>query len=220
MKSKSSQSCKINSSNGAHSQARKKLRLNYFSQAFQLRYGVWLATIGAFCFFLMGYLMHLSIQHAVQDSPSSGAVREALGAFLSPRTVFLRYDVLLPAAILVVFLVAIGIVGTHRIAGPLFAIKRHMNRVRRGRTRLPLKLRHGDELMDVAASLNALLIDQWNFEHDVEVAVDEALSLLESGRTAPSAHALRELRARLEARRTPLPEKKEASNPNLRRKAA
>jgi hypothetical protein len=186
--------------------ADKRLRLNYFSQSFQVRYGIWLATIGAFCFSLMGLLIHLSIKHAVQDSPQSGPVHDALTAFLSPKAIFLSYDVLLPAGILIVFLVAVGIVGTHKIAGPLFAIKRHMNWVRRGRTRQYLRLRYGDELMDVAASLNALIQENWNFEAQIDQALLEALAQMESGRAADAAETLRSLRTKLETRRTPIRE--------------
>jgi HAMP domain-containing protein len=184
---------------------KKKLRLNYFSLAFQLRYGVWLATIGVFCFFLMGFLIHLSIRHAIQDSLTLGPAKEALTAFLSPSSLFLGYDVLLPACILTVFLVAIGIVGTHRIAGPLFALKRHMNRVRLGKVRTHLKLRRGDELLDVAGSFNALLQESWNFEKEVTLALMDAQQQLDAGNSRAASETLIRLRAKLETRQNPAP---------------
>jgi len=184
---------------------KKKLRLNYFSLAFQLRYGVWLATVGVFCFFLMGMLIHLSIRHAILEAPHSDQTRAALSGFLSPRALFLNYDVLLPGCILTVFLVGIGIVGTHRIAGPLFAIKRHMNRVRMGKLHSRVQLRRGDELQDLAASLNALLLESWGFENAIGENIKEAESLIQAGRTEQALIVLRAARGRLDARQNPEP---------------
>jgi methyl-accepting chemotaxis protein len=191
---------------------KKKLRLNYFSLAFQLRYGIWLATIGAFCFFLMGGLIHLSIHHAIQSSPQSDAVKQIAAELLSPRAMFLGYDVLLPAGILTVFLFAIGIVGTHRIAGPLFAMKRHMNRVRKGRVRSPIRLRRGDELLDVASSLNAMLETSWEFESELDSFLAEVQANLEMGRREQAIAKLADFRARLHAKMAPPPMEKTPSS--------
>lgn len=64
---------------------------------------------------------------------------------------FLRLIFLSP---LVIF---IGLVLSHRIAGPIFSIKRFLNKVANGSYEEPLKLRKNDELQDVAESLNRLV---------------------------------------------------------------
>jgi methyl-accepting chemotaxis protein len=201
------------------SPSKKKLRLNYFSLAFQLRYGLWLATTGLFCFFLMGLLIHLSIRHAILEAPHAEAVREALQGFLSPRAIFLGYDVFLPAGILAVFLVGIGIVGTHRIAGPLFAIKRHMNRVRTGKLHSRLQLRRGDELQDIAASLNALLAESWDFELSLAGDLERIDTLLGQGRASEAAALVGAVRERIQARHHPGPQASEPAPEALKNAA-
>ena len=76
-------------------------------------------------------------------------------------------------------------------------------RVRLGKVRTPLKLRRGDELLDVAGSFNALLQESWNFEKDVVVQIIEAQQHLDSGNPGAAAKTLIALRAKLEARQNP-----------------
>ena len=64
---------------------------------------------------------------------------------------FLRLVFLSPLVIL------IGLVLSHRIAGPIFSIKRFLKKVANGTYDETLKLRKNDELQDVAESLNRLV---------------------------------------------------------------
>lgn len=52
---------------------------------------------------------------------------------------------------LALFVLAVGIAGilvTHKVAGPVYKMKRHINEVADGHLRLPGRLRKGDELVD------------------------------------------------------------------------
>jgi methyl-accepting chemotaxis protein len=60
------------------------------------------------------------------------------------------------AALLAILVVAYGIVMTHKIAGPLFKIKRHMNDIEQGRLYRPWRLRKGDQLQDFFAAFERM----------------------------------------------------------------
>ena len=62
------------------------------------------------------------------------------------------------AAVLNVLIVAfLGIVITHRIAGPMFSLVRHIRLIQTGRLTPPLKVREGDDLKYVVRNFNELL---------------------------------------------------------------
>ena len=51
---------------------------------------------------------------------------------------------------------AIGVVLTHRVVGPLFAAKRHIDLLNEGKFEVRTHLRPGDELEDLISNLNRL----------------------------------------------------------------
>ena len=60
------------------------------------------------------------------------------------------------ALLLAILVVAYGIVMTHKIAGPLFKIKRHMNDIEAGRFYKLWGLRRGDQLQDFFAAFESM----------------------------------------------------------------
>ena len=62
------------------------------------------------------------------------------------------------AAVLNVLIVAfLGIMITHRIAGPMFSLVRHIRMMQSGRAVAPLKVREGDDLKYVVRNYNELM---------------------------------------------------------------
>ncbi len=176
----------------------KKLRLNYFTLAFQLRAATWLTGIGVFCFAMMGVILYLAIYRAAEGAPNAAAAKELVDKTLAPGLLITNYGVLLPLLILCIFLMAIGIVGTHKIAGPLFAIKRQMNRLRTGQTRGSLNLRRGDELTDVAGALNALSREWMARDEKALEQIRQAQTCAGSGQLAEALAALENAASLLE----------------------
>jgi signal transduction histidine kinase len=64
--------------------------------------------------------------------------------------------ILISAAVLSVFAIITGIVVTHRLFGPLVAIKRHVAHLREGQYSSRLNLRSTDDLGELKDSLNDL----------------------------------------------------------------
>jgi len=178
---------------------KKQLRLSYYNEGFQLRYGLWLASIGFFCFLLMGFLIYLSVSRLVKNSVPDELAQVILTDIVNPKQMFLRYEVLLPLVIMTSFLFAIGIVGTHKIAGPLFAIKRYINRTRTGVYTGPLQLRKNDLLQDLAFALNNMITKFKAQETSALQTLNDAKANLEAGRVDEALEILNKKRD--EARR-------------------
>jgi nitrogen fixation/metabolism regulation signal transduction histidine kinase len=102
-------------------------------------------------------------------------------------------------ALLVAALWFAGIVITHKVAGPLFKMKKQLRALERGSLQVPTPLRKGDELKEFFDAFNdmvrALRVRQ---QRDIE-RLDDAIAKLEPTTDADKVRALRELRADLAA---------------------
>ncbi|MEB2312053.1 MAG: HAMP domain-containing protein [Sorangiineae bacterium] len=72
------------------------------------------------------------------------------------RTMFISLFAIL--ALLVFGVGVAGIVITHKVAGPIFKMKRQIGDVAEGRLKIPSKLRKGDELVDFFEAFEAMVI--------------------------------------------------------------
>ncbi|RYE77883.1 MAG: HAMP domain-containing protein [Myxococcales bacterium] len=96
-------------------------------------------------------------------------------------------------SLLVLFIGLAGIVVTHKIAGPIFKMKRQLNDLGQGSLKMPSKLRKGDELTDLFAAFEgAISTLRSRQEHGIQ-KVDEAIASLEAA--GISGDKLRTLRA-------------------------
>lgn len=75
--------------------------------------------------------------------------------------VFLRPALMIAAAIGFALSCIAGAVFSHRIAGPVHRIKKSIEKMISGNFAEPIVLRQGDELKDLAASINMLLQHGW-----------------------------------------------------------
>lgn len=107
-------------------------------------------------------------------------------------------------AAFIVFIALSGIYATHRIAGPIFRLKRLANEVAEGRLRpMDGALRPSDELRDLYAAFSAMVEKlRANQETDL-TAVERALQEAERAGQAELASGLRALAATLRGRITP-----------------
>lgn len=102
--------------------------------------------------------------------------------------------------VLVMAIGAAGIVVTHKVAGPIFKMKRQLREVAEGRLRLPSGLRKGDELVDFHDAFRGM-VEHLRQEREKHIEIlDTALAELE-----PAAGQLESL-ARLKALRAELHE--------------
>ncbi len=100
--------------------------------------------------------------------------------------------------VLVLAIGAAGIVVTHKVAGPIFKMKRQLGDVAEGSLRLPAGLRKGDELVEFHEAFREMVV-HLREDRERQIAVlDAALAELPEGTGGPRLEGLRELRADLE----------------------
>lgn len=81
--------------------------------------------------------------------------------------------------LLVLGIGAAGIFVTHKVAGPIFKMKRHLREVSQGKLDVPWGLRKGDELVDFFEAFREMVVSlRSRREKEIE-RLDKALSLLE-----------------------------------------
>ena len=103
-------------------------------------------------------------------------------------------------SLLVLMIGVAGIVVTHKIAGPIFKMKRQLNDLSQGNLKMPSKLRKGDELADFFAAFEQAVSSlRSRQEHEIQ-KLDEAISSLETaGVSDDKLRAIRALRDDMQA---------------------
>jgi nitrogen fixation/metabolism regulation signal transduction histidine kinase len=98
---------------------------------------------------------------------------------------------------LVVALWLAGIVVTHKVAGPIFKMKRQLRALENGNFEVPSPLRRGDELKDFFDAFNDMVRAlRKRQEGEIEL-LDSAISKLEAGSSGEKLEPLRELRQQM-----------------------
>ena len=100
---------------------------------------------------------------------------------------------------LVLFIGAAGIVITHKIAGPIFKMKRQIRELGEGKLALPGKLRKGDELVHFFEAFEDAVRNLRQKQAAEISAIEAAIATAEAGDGKNAAIALRALRDRLAA---------------------
>ncbi|MBK7581403.1 MAG: HAMP domain-containing protein [Myxococcales bacterium] len=105
-------------------------------------------------------------------------------------------------AVLLLLVVGIGVAGilvTHKVAGPIYKMKRQIREVGEGKLKIPGKLRKGDELVDFFEAFNDMVVN-WRKRQEDEIALlDEAMKKLEGSVAAGEMETLRKLRADMQS---------------------
>lgn len=97
--------------------------------------------------------------------------------------------------LLVVLIGLVGIVVTHRVAGPIHKMRRQIRDVGEGRLRLPVPLRKGDELVSFFAAFETM-VKNLRSRQETEIAqLDSAISGLEARVSGEDLEGLRRLRS-------------------------
>ncbi|MCU0687440.1 MAG: HAMP domain-containing protein [Polyangiaceae bacterium] len=130
----------------------------------------------------------LRAEQARLEDEAQRLLVEAEGLALKQRTLMIVLVVGLSA--LVLFIGAVGIIITHKVAGPIYKMKRQLREVGEGVLRRPSKLRKGDELVHFFEAFEDM-IEQLRQRQKYEVAqVDEVITVLERIETARAEPAL------------------------------
>jgi len=116
---------------------------------YQLRAGV---LVGAVAIVLLALLNASLMVQSRSVAATAAAARPLLGGHDRVSWVFL----LVGSAIFLAGVVLVGLLESHRTAGAAYSIRRAVDAIRDGKPDVRVRLRRGDHLQELAASINKL----------------------------------------------------------------
>lgn len=124
---------------------------------FQLRYVLWLFLTGLFLmvwnFTIFFFYIRENYALLVELAPMTPAVREQLQNELVQIVVLLSAS----SVAFLALMAFLGLVISHKAAGPLYHFKRVFREIRDGKRSSRIRLRAGDEFQDVAQTFNEMM---------------------------------------------------------------
>ena len=184
---------------------RRRMRNYLLDVGLQVRYTMTIVIVAVFLTAGLGYKMYQATRDISKVIELSGmadptVAGELQGQFASSDR-WVLWGIIGFGIVLVISISAVGILITHKVAGPLFKIASYFGRVRENRLgSVPTTLRKGDELQEFYGSFRDMhQALREKVEEDVRVLSD-AVTALESGGPAgqKALEDLRHLRRRKE----------------------
>jgi len=105
--------------------------------------------LSALSLLMQSMLLGLGIARTANELPNDGAFLTGAAPQLVAEAMLLSMGLLLPLS------VAVGVLLTFRIAGPVYRLERFCEMVARGERPADVRLRDGDELVELAQCINA-----------------------------------------------------------------
>ncbi len=139
----------------------------------------------------------LRVQQQALEGQAS-ALRDQAAALTESQHVML-YTLVGALLLLVVLIGFAGILVTHKVAGPIFKMKRQINDVGEGRLKIPGRLRKGDELVDFFQTFETMVV---NLRHRQEIEIqklESAITTLEPKAEPGALGSLYQLREEMKA---------------------
>jgi nitrogen fixation/metabolism regulation signal transduction histidine kinase len=119
----------------------------------------------------------LKSQQSALENQAAGLKQQAQDILSSQHTMFLTLTTAL--TLLVVIIGIAGILVTHKVAGPIFKMKRQIREVGEGHLRIPNKLRKGDELVEFFGAFETMVINLRSRQQGEIDKLDQAIKTLE-----------------------------------------
>ena len=185
-------------SNGAQ-KYRRRMRNYLLDVGLQLRYTMTIVIVAVFLTAGLGYKMYQATRDISKVIELSGmadpSVADELQGQFAASDRWVLWGIVGFGVVLVISIGAVGILITHKVAGPLFKISSFFARIRDNRIGpLPAGLRKGDELQEFYASfLDMHQALRQRTEEEARVLAD-AIAALETGGVTGAQKAIEELR--------------------------
>lgn len=165
---------------------RRKMRNYLLDVGLQVRYTMTIVIVAVFLTAGLGYKMYQATRDISKVIELSGMADPAVagelqGQFASSDR-WVLWGIVGFGIVLVISISAVGILITHKVAGPLFKITSFFGRVRENRLgAVPMTLRKGDELQEFYASFRDMhMALRAKVDEDVRV-LGNAVAALEAG---------------------------------------
>jgi methyl-accepting chemotaxis protein len=139
----------------------------------------------------------LSRQQKQLETQAASLKQSSLNLAERQRKMFTTLVVVL--TLLVLGIGIAGIIVTHRVAGPIFKMKRHLRDVGEGHLKMPGKLRKGDELVHFFDTFEHMVQSLRDRQQSEIEMLERAMQRLEGQAPEEAMKPLRELRAEMKA---------------------
>lgn len=141
--------------------------------SFQLKFSLIVCSVVVVSTMIYPIIIYDFFNLITQNSPSISS------AVLSAKKDMILYLIIIQAVItLLVFIIFIFL--THKIAGPLFKLKNHLNGIREGNPISPLVFRHGDYFQDVSEEITLFLETVANNQENDFEYIDEVADYIDN----------------------------------------
>jgi nitrogen fixation/metabolism regulation signal transduction histidine kinase len=137
----------------------------------------------------------LESQQALLEMQALGLKQQSANIRSQRRTMFITLTTAL--TLLVVLIGFAGIMVTHKVAGPIFKMKRQIREVGEGYLRIPNKLRRGDELVDFFQAFETMVLNLRARQQAEIDKLERAIALLEPKAEPGELEPLYELREQM-----------------------
>lgn len=137
----------------------------------------------------------LKKQQAALEKQAAELKQQAVAIRGQQRTMVITLTTAL--ALLVVLIGFAGIIVTHKVAGPIFKMKRQIREVGEGHLRIPHKLRKGDELVDFFEAFETMVINLRSRQQGEIDKLEKAIKSLEPKAEPGELDPLYELRQQM-----------------------
>ena len=126
------------------------------------------------------------------------ALREQASSLTEKQHIML-YTLVGALSLLVILIGFAGIFVTHKVAGPIFKMKRQISDVGEGRLKIPGKLRKGDELVDFFDTFETMVRNLRQRQEEEIAKLDRAITTLEPKAEPGELEPLYQLRTEMKA---------------------
>jgi hypothetical protein len=128
-----------------------KRKRKLIDKALQLKLVAVFTAIGATCALFQVVLINFGLLEIAKSIPAGGT------ELLDESRWMMLTNIMWTLGVLIPLMTCIGIVVTHRIAGPAYRMRTHLTAIAEGGPVRPCKIRKDDELQDLCGALNAAL---------------------------------------------------------------
>ena len=159
----------------------RKRRTQYLiAKSFQLRFSLFLTGVGVVVTTAVGAVLYHVLSKTQSLLIGSGMVTspQVIDFLMDQRSLFI-YSLLAVFVGVTLLLMIFGIVVSHRLAGPIFALTRKMNALAQGNFNATLDLRRGDEFQDLKEKYNTLVHGLQNQVKSELIKINEIMEAIE-----------------------------------------
>lgn len=186
---------------------RRKVRNYLLDVGLQLRYTMTIVIVAVFLTAVLGYKMYQATRDVskvimLTGLADPGIAGELQGQFAASDR-WVLWGIIGFGVVLVISISAVGILITHKVAGPIFKVAGFFGRVKDGRLgTIPSSLRKGDELQEFYSAFRDMHQTlRARMSEDVEVLGEAERALAASGGAAAGSQAVLEKVRRLRQRK-------------------